>query len=120
MSPAPPTHIESWDEAVLYGFHGTNDAAPEAPGPEVGEPALTEVVPAEGPEAGDTTVELAGVNLTGATTVKFGAKAAASFTVDDDALITAVSPAAAVAGIVDMEVVTPAGSAVLPGAYTYT
>jgi hypothetical protein len=119
MSPAPPTNIESWDEAVLYGFHGTNDAAPEAPGPEEGPPELTEVVPAEGLKAGGETVELVGVNLNGTTAVKFGAKAAASFTVDDDALITAVSPSAAAAGIVDMEVVTPAGSAVLPGAYTY-
>jgi sugar lactone lactonase YvrE len=56
-------------------------------------PAVTGVSPGSGPTAGGTTVTITGTGFTGATNVKFGTVAAASFTVDSDTQITAVSPA---------------------------
>ncbi|MCU1458139.1 MAG: Ig family protein, partial [Actinomycetia bacterium] len=71
-------------------------------------PAVTGVSPASGPAAGGTTVTVTGTNLTGATGVKFGATAAASFTVNSATKITAVSPAGT--GTVDVTVTGPAGT----------
>ncbi len=62
-----------------------------------------------GPVSGGTSVILTGVGLTGATAVKFGDTAAASFVVDSDTQITAVGPAHA-AGKVNVTVTTPAGT----------
>ena len=59
------------------------------PGPVV--PAVTSVSPVSGPEAGGTTVTVTGTGFTGATEVAFGATNAASYVVDSDTQITAVS-----------------------------
>ena len=69
---------------------------------------------AGGPIAGNTSVTINGDGFTGATAVYFGAvnvvaDAAASFTVNSDNSITAVTPAA-VAGTVDVSVTTPNGT----------
>ena len=58
-------------------------------------PTIGGVSPATGPPAGGTTVTITGANLSGATAVKFGSLAAASFTVNSATTITAVSPAGA-------------------------
>jgi hypothetical protein len=55
-------------------------------------PFITNIQPDSGPAAGGTTVTITGRNFTGATAVRFGATNAASFTVDSDTQITAVSP----------------------------
>lgn len=55
-------------------------------------PTLTSIAPSSGPEVGGTTVVLTGTGLTGATAVNFGATPAASFIVNSDTQITAVSP----------------------------
>ncbi|WP_217999335.1 IPT/TIG domain-containing protein, partial [Nocardia exalbida] len=68
-------------------------------------PALTSVVPSQGTEAGATTVVLTGNGLTAATAVTFGATPAASFTVDSDTQITAVTPAGT--GTVQVTVTDP-------------
>jgi hypothetical protein len=57
-------------------------------------PFITGIDPNSGPAAGGTTVTITGRNFTGATAVRFGSTNAASFTVDSDTQITAVSPPA--------------------------
>jgi hypothetical protein len=49
----------------------------------------------------------------------FGTIAAASFSVASDTSITAVTPVSSAAGAVDVSVVTPLGTAVAKGAFTY-
>ncbi len=71
-------------------------------------PEVTSVLPREGPEAGATSVTITGTNLGEATSVRFGAKSATSFTVDSESTITAVSPAGM--GTVDVTVTTPWGT----------
>jgi alpha-tubulin suppressor-like RCC1 family protein len=70
-------------------------------------PAVTEVSPSNGPAGGGNTVTLTGVNFTGATSVRFGTVAAASFTVTSPTTATAVVPAGK--GIVDVTIATAAG-----------
>ncbi|HEY2665905.1 MAG TPA: IPT/TIG domain-containing protein, partial [Actinomycetota bacterium] len=72
-------------------------------------PSVTGVSPVTGTSAGGSSVVISGTNLTGATGVRFGATAAASFTVNNAAQITAVSPSGA-PGTVDITVTTPAGT----------
>ncbi|WP_371502064.1 IPT/TIG domain-containing protein [Kitasatospora sp. NBC_00374] len=72
-------------------------------------PALTGVVPNQGPLSGGNTVTLTGSNLTTATAVKFGATAATSFTVVSDTQITAIAPPAG-SGTVQVTVTTPGGT----------
>jgi IPT/TIG domain len=55
-------------------------------------PTVTGISPTRGPSGGGTAVTITGCNFTGATSVSFGTKAAASFTVNSDTSITAVSP----------------------------
>ncbi len=84
------------------------------------QPAVTGLTPSAGPLSGGNTVTIAGVHLTGATTVSFGASAAASFTVVSDTQVTATAPAGS--GTVDVRVTTPNGTSVAAPAdkYTYT
>ena len=55
-------------------------------------PTLSTISPSQGGVSGGTSVTLTGTNLTSATAVKFGAVAAASFSVVSDSTIVAVSP----------------------------
>jgi alpha-tubulin suppressor-like RCC1 family protein len=71
-------------------------------------PTVTSVTPNVGPTAGGTTVTLTGNTLTGATSVKFGATQATSFTVNSATSITATAPPGT--GTVDVTVTTPAGT----------
>jgi len=75
-------------------------------------PAVTKVSPITSPVGGGTAVTITGVEFTGATTVKFGAIEATSFTVNSDESITAASPEEA-AGVVDVRVTTPEGTSPL-------
>lgn len=81
-------------------------------------PTISGLVPTSGPETGGTTVVITGTNFTGATAVTFGATPAASFTVDTDTQITAVSPAH-VPATVGVTVTNPAGTS-NPGNFTFT
>ena len=74
-----------------------------------GVPAVSSVSPNGGPPAGGTSVTIKGINLTGATAVKFGAVAAAGFVVSNSTTIMATSPAGAV-GTVDVTVTTSQGT----------
>lgn len=81
-------------------------------------PTLSKSTPSSGPVTGGTSVTLTGTALSGATSVKFGAKAAQSFSVVSATQISAVSPTGTV-GAVDLSVTTPSGSWTLPAGYTY-
>jgi choice-of-anchor C domain-containing protein len=82
-------------------------------------PTVTGVNPASGPATGESTVTISGTGFTGATAVGFGGEPASSFTVVSDTEIQAVAPAA-MAGNVDVEVVTPAGGSAQSQADQYT
>jgi hypothetical protein len=72
-------------------------------------PTVTSVSPGTGPVAGGTVVKIKGTELTEATSVKFGATEAASFSVTSGSAITATSPTE-LAGTVDVTVTTPKGT----------
>jgi LPXTG-motif cell wall-anchored protein len=82
---------------------------------------ITGVDPDAGPVAGGNTVVITGDCFTGATGVLFGGVPATSFTVDSDSQITAVVPASAAEGAVDVEVIGEGdcGTATDEDAYEY-
>ena len=81
-------------------------------------PVISAISPTNGPAAGGTSVTITGSGLTGTTAVSFGGTPAASFIVNSDTSITAVSPAHA-AGSVFVNVTTPVSSSnILPFIFT--
>ena len=80
-------------------------------------PTVSAIAPTEGQASGGTAVAITGANLTGATSVKFAAAEAASFTVNDDTSIIATAPPGG--GIVDVVVTTPAGSTAVGTKFSY-
>ncbi len=85
-------------------------------------PAITSIAPSFGSIAGGTAVVITGTNLAGASAVKFGTATAASFTVESETQITAVAPATATPGTVDVTATTLAGTSptVRGDNFTYT
>jgi IPT/TIG domain-containing protein len=81
-------------------------------------PSVTGVSPAEGPEAGGTSVEIAGTGFSGATAVTFGTTSAASFKVNSASSITAVAPKGS--GTVDVTVTTPVSQSATAPADQFT
>ena len=73
-------------------------------------PSVTAVDPKQGPLAGGTAVTVVGANFIGVTAVTFGKTASAKVGVASDNQLTAVSPKAAAAGVVDIIVTTPSGN----------
>lgn len=84
-------------------------------------PTVTTISPISGPAAGGTVVTLTGTSFNTATAVDFGAIAASSFIVVDDATIQATSPPG-VAGNVNIVVTNPDGTstAARGNNFTYT
>ena len=82
-------------------------------------PTLTVITPDNGPATGLTSVTLTGTGLTGTADVTFDGLSATNVVVVSDTEVTVDTPAHA-AGLVDVEVTTPGGSATLDDAYTYT
>ncbi len=70
-------------------------------------PTIASISPTSGPTTGGMRVTITGTGFTGVSKVLFGATAA-SFTVNTDKQITAVSPAGS--GTVDVRVITPGGT----------
>ncbi len=110
-------------DVTVFTAGGTNEASsadrytyvpPTPPAPTV-----TSVSPNSGTTAGGSNVTISGTNLTGATAVKFGATAAAGFTVTDSGHITAVTPAESV-GTVDITVTTGGGTSAIGSVDQYT
>ena len=81
-------------------------------------PALGQLSPRTGPTSGGTAVTIAGSNLTGATSVRFGSTSATSFQVTSPSTIVATSPARPV-GPVSVTVTTPGGTATLDDSFAY-
>jgi hypothetical protein len=71
-------------------------------------PTVHSVKPKEGPSTGGSAVTIQGSNLGEASEVSFGATPAASFTINPDGSLTAVSPPGA--GVVDVTVTNPYGT----------
>ncbi|MDP1603839.1 MAG: IPT/TIG domain-containing protein [Legionella sp.] len=80
---------------------------------------LTGINPSSGALIGGTSVTLTGTVLTGATAVRFDGIAATSVNVINSTTVTAVTPARATVGAVDVVIDTPAGGGVLTNGYTY-
>jgi kumamolisin len=81
-------------------------------------PAVTGISPTSGSASGGDSVTITGSGFTGATDVGFGSTNAAAMTVDSDTQITATSPAGT--GIVDVTVITPAGTSATSSADQFT
>jgi hypothetical protein len=81
-------------------------------------PVVTSIAPATGGTAGDTLVKITGQHFTGATDVDFGATAATSFMIDNDAVIYAISPAHA-AGTVAVTVTNATGVSTTSASFLY-
>ncbi len=90
------------------GEHFTYEAAP----------TVASFTPTSGPSSGGTTVVITGTHFTGATSVKFGTTATASFSVTNATHITAKTKAHA-AGTVLINVTTPGGTATSTTDYTF-
>jgi hypothetical protein len=84
-------------------------------------PTITGISPASGPTGGGGAVTISGTNFTGAVGVLFGPWPATTFTVVNSTTITTTAPAA-LAGTVDVSVLTPSGltSAVPADHYVYS
>ena len=77
-------------------------------------PSVTSRSPTSGVATGGTSVALTGAGFTAATAVNFGSTAAASYTVNSNTSITAVSPVGT--GVVDITVTTPLGTSAVVAA----
>lgn len=73
-------------------------------------PSVSSLSPAIGRVAGGDSVIVHGAGFTGASSVMFGTRPAASFTVNSDSQITAVTPAGGTTGPVDTTVTTGLGT----------
>jgi len=82
-------------------------------------PRVTSISVTVGPATGGTSVNIAGTGFTGATAVHFGGRTAASFIVNSDTSITAVSPAAS-GGTVDVTVTTAGGTSAASASDQFT
>ena len=80
-------------------------------------PTISGVSPATGPSGGGTSVQVLGTNLDCASSVQFGGTAA-TITSKAPGAITVTTPAHA-AGVVNVVVTTPAGTATRPSGFTY-
>jgi hypothetical protein len=105
-----------------YGIPGSpgnlNSQSSQAASPSNLIPAIYNVTPNNGPQAGGTSVTITGINFTGITTVKFGNEVA-TFTLIDSTQILATSPAYPIAGLVDVSAISTYGTATSHGAFTY-
>ncbi len=82
-------------------------------------PAVTGISSAYGLATGGAAVTITGQYLSGATAVYFGGTAAASYSVESDTQVTAVSPAGQI-GTADVTVVTAGGSSATSAADQFT
>ena len=84
----------------------------------VAAPMVAAVAPINGPQTGGTSVTLSGTNFTGASAVTFGTTPAASFTVNNDNQMTAISPTGS--GSADITVTTVGGTSAVSALDQFT
>jgi streptogramin lyase len=112
---AGPRYLTMADDGSLWVSELTGDAMVHVTGVTAGvKPAVTAVSPAFGSAKGGTTVTITGANLTGATAVQFGPKAATSVRMIDAAHVSAVAPGGT--GTVAITVTTPGGTTAVTAA----
>lgn len=87
---------------------GTSPITPADEFTYVSTPVIQSVAPRTGASAGGNRVTISGADFTGATAVDFGSTPAASYVVDSDQAITAITPEESV-GTVDVTVTGPDG-----------
>ena len=85
----------------------------------LGAPTLTAVSPSEGSTAGGESVTLTGTGFRVGMQVRFGGALAALVSVNPGGTSATVTTPPHAAGVVDVSVTTPGGSASFPGGYTY-
>jgi LPXTG-motif cell wall-anchored protein len=107
-----PAHAPAAVDVVVTAIGGAS-----APGDFTFLPAVTGVVPGNGPETGGTPVTITGTGFTGATDVTFDGSPATDVVVVNDTTITAVTPAG-IPGTADVVVEHPVGDS-LPGTFVY-
>lgn len=95
----------------MNGIFTVNAAVPE--------PDVASISPSSGPASGGTAVTINGSNFTSGATVKFGAIAATSVTVNGNTSITAVAPPSG-PGKVTITITNPDGKTSVFDGYTYT
>jgi hypothetical protein len=83
-------------------------------------PVVSSISPTSGTTTGATSVTITGTGFTGASAVNFGPTPAASFTVNSDTSITALSPATTTAGVADVTVTTTGGTSATSSADQFT
>ena len=105
--------------ASKTGFSTTYFAKFRITGTAITAPSISALSPARGTTGGGTSVTITGTGFTGATAVTFAGVAATSFTVDSATQITAVTPAGASAGDVDVAVTTGGGTTALASGFRY-
>jgi len=120
VSVSAPPHAAGTVPVTVTTTAGTSNAvnytylAPALP------PTAVSIVPASGPVSGGTPFTITGTNLTGAN-VLFGGLPATGVVVDPSGnSLTGVTPAGLAPGNVTVTVVTPNGTANVPGGFTYT
>ena len=84
----------------------------------VAAPTIAAVSPADGPAAGGTSVTITGTGLIGTTEVTFDGAPAPGLVVVSDTEVTVDTPAQT-AGLADVELTTPGGTALVTGGFTY-
>jgi hypothetical protein len=82
-------------------------------------PTLYSASPNTGPSAGGTLVTITGTNFVNITNVTFGGANVTSFNVVSPTLMTAITQAYPITGLVDITVISTFGTSTLHGAFTY-
>jgi hypothetical protein len=102
-----------------WGYVYVDEFGPTAPSGNTA-PSISSLSPSSGLDSGGTLITIVGSHFTGATAVKIGTTtySSGSFTVVDDTHIT-VTTTAHPAGLVDVSVTNPSGSAVYPYSFTF-
>jgi hypothetical protein len=120
--PAPLSAIAAWmpflpEGATQAYLEGTTGAEVAFDAEVQAAPTIASFGPESGSESGGTAVTISGTDFEGVTAVDFGPSPAASYTVDSEGQITAVSPAGA--GTLPISVTTIAGKATSGGQFSY-
>jgi len=83
-------------------------------------PTLYSISPPSGTQAGGTAITIHGTNFVNITNVTLGGVNVPSFNVVSPTEMTAITPAYAVTGLVDLSVFSTFGTSTLHGEFTYT